>query len=301
MDLRDIEIFLTLAEELHFGRTAERLHVTPARVSQSIKKQERRIGAPLFDRTTRVVRLTPAGEQLYEELSVGYRRIMHGIDAVSAAARGITGTLRVGYSIPWAGDVLLQAGRVFRDRNPGCAVQVQEIQFNDLLGPMRRGEVDLQISEFPIDEPDITAGPVVFSEPRVLIVPADHLLARQETVSLEDLAQVPLIAARQIPGSLLDFHFPRHTPDGRPIPRGPAYTYWPEVLALVAAGLGVSPAAARAADYHDRPGIAFVPFRDAPTLDYGLLWPADSRAPRFIHAFIDTVCESAGITRHDAD
>ena len=59
MELRDIEVFLTLAEELHFGRTAERLHVTPARVSQAIKKQERAIGAALFERTSRVVRLTP--------------------------------------------------------------------------------------------------------------------------------------------------------------------------------------------------------------------------------------------------
>ncbi|NED58861.1 LysR family transcriptional regulator, partial [Micromonospora aurantiaca] len=85
MELRDIEIFLALAEELHFGRTAERLHISQARVSQAIKKQERRIGAPLFDRTSRRVRITPAGEHLYRELSAGYRQIMDGIEAVSAA------------------------------------------------------------------------------------------------------------------------------------------------------------------------------------------------------------------------
>ncbi|MCA2221070.1 helix-turn-helix domain-containing protein [Nonomuraea aurantiaca] len=60
MELRDIEIFLTLCEELHFGRTAERLHVTPARVSQAIKKQERRVGAALFERDNRRVALTPS-------------------------------------------------------------------------------------------------------------------------------------------------------------------------------------------------------------------------------------------------
>jgi DNA-binding transcriptional LysR family regulator len=59
MELRDIEIFLALAEELHFGRTAERLHVSQARVSQAIKKQERRIGGTLFERSSRQVRLTP--------------------------------------------------------------------------------------------------------------------------------------------------------------------------------------------------------------------------------------------------
>src|SRR5690606_15884816 len=68
VDLRDIEIFLTLAEELHFGRTAERLHVSTPRVSQSIAQQERRIGAPLFERTSRRVTLTPLGARLRDDL-----------------------------------------------------------------------------------------------------------------------------------------------------------------------------------------------------------------------------------------
>lgn len=68
MELRDIEIFLTLAEELHFGRSAERLHVSPARVSQAIKKQERAIGAQLFERTSHHVRMAPVGEVLLQRL-----------------------------------------------------------------------------------------------------------------------------------------------------------------------------------------------------------------------------------------
>jgi len=68
MELRDIEIFLTLAEELHFGRTAERLRVSQARVSQAIRRQERRLGVALFDRTSRRVALTPVGRRLREDL-----------------------------------------------------------------------------------------------------------------------------------------------------------------------------------------------------------------------------------------
>ena len=85
MELRDIEVFLTLAEELHFGRTAERLHVTPARVSQAIKKQERAIGAELFERTTRAVRLTPIGEQLRDDLELGYCQIRQAIGGANTA------------------------------------------------------------------------------------------------------------------------------------------------------------------------------------------------------------------------
>jgi hypothetical protein len=81
VELRDIEIFLVLAEELHFGRTAERLHVSRARVSQAIKKQERRIGAPLFDRTSRTVTLTPIGQRLRDDLQQAYDLVQSGLGA----------------------------------------------------------------------------------------------------------------------------------------------------------------------------------------------------------------------------
>lgn len=95
MELRDIEIFLALAEELHFGRTAERLRVTPARVSQSIKKQERRLGAALFDRTTRSVTLTAVGQQLFDELRPHYRGMHESLERATNAARGKTEVLRL--------------------------------------------------------------------------------------------------------------------------------------------------------------------------------------------------------------
>jgi DNA-binding transcriptional LysR family regulator len=69
MELREIEIFLALAEELHFSRTAERLHVSQARISQTIKKLERQVGAPLFDRTSRSVAPTPIGARLRDDLA----------------------------------------------------------------------------------------------------------------------------------------------------------------------------------------------------------------------------------------
>lgn len=102
MELREIEIFLALAEELHFGRTADRLHVTPARVSQVIKKQERAIGAELFKRTSRNVQLTDIGRQLRDGLAVGYQQIHDALAAAAAAGKGISGELRVAYSAAWA-------------------------------------------------------------------------------------------------------------------------------------------------------------------------------------------------------
>ncbi|MFD8362453.1 MULTISPECIES: LysR family transcriptional regulator [Streptomyces] len=288
MELRDIEIFLTLAEELHFGRTAERLHITPSRVSHAIKKQERHIGAPLFERTSRTVRLTPVGQQLRDDLLPAHVQIQRAVGQAMARARGFSGALRVGYSTPWCADLVFEAAEVFRGRYAGCTVQVREVQFDDPCGLLRRGELDLQVSEVPSVEPGIAAGPVLICEPRALMIPAGHPLARRDSVSLEDLAGVPMIGpGGNVAKTLLDIHVPTRTPMGRPIPRGPSYTFWPEVPCLVAAGLGVSIVAARAARYHNRPGIAFVPFRDGPTMDYGVLWRTAGPAPAMPVAFVD--------------
>ncbi|MCX4834049.1 LysR family transcriptional regulator [Streptomyces sp. NBC_00006] len=287
MELRDIEIFLTLADELHFGRTAERLHITPSRVSHVIKKQERRLGVQLFERTSRTVRLTPPGQRLRDELLPAHRRILQALDRTAAEGRTEAGELRVGYSGPWCAELLLRAAQELRGRHPGWSVRIQEIQFNDLYGPLHRGELQLQITEFPVFEPGLAAGPVLLQERRALMLPADHPMADADTVSLEDLAEVPLLRLQgDHPKPQMDFHFPPTTPMGRPIPRGPSYTSWYEIPVLVAAGFGASIVAARIADYHARPGVAFVPFRDGPTLDYGVLLPAAAPAP-LVPAFVE--------------
>lgn len=100
LEQRDLEIFLALVEELHFGRTAERLHVTTARVSQAIKQLQRRIGATLFERASRRADLMPIGRRLQDDLRPAVQQIQDGIDRAVSAARGVRGVLRVGAS--WA-------------------------------------------------------------------------------------------------------------------------------------------------------------------------------------------------------
>ncbi|WP_433190929.1 LysR family transcriptional regulator [Actinoallomurus sp. CA-150999] len=287
MERHEIEAFLTLAEELQFRRAAERLGLAQGRVSQIIKQLERRLGVTLFDRTSRRVALTPAGQRLHDDLAPAYRQIQEAVARTIAYGKGVTGTLRVGFSSQWAGDAVLEAADVFRRRHPDCAVQVQEVQLTDPFGPMRAGELDLQLTEFPVREPDLVAGPVIFSEPRALIVPARHPFARRESVFLEDLARTSLVAmSGAIPDYWLDHHYPRETPEGRAIARSASAVYWAEVLSLVATGRGVSPAALRAAQYNGRPGIVFVPFRDAPPIEYGLIWPRSGHTAR-VRAFAE--------------
>ncbi|MFF0486984.1 LysR family transcriptional regulator [Streptomyces sp. NPDC004435] len=296
LDRLELEAFLTLAEELHFGRTAARLHVTTSRISQTIRKLERRVGTPLFTRTSRSVALTGVGERLRDDLLPAYEQIGIGLAQAIAAGRGgrTGGLIRVGWSAPWCGDLAARAARVLRTRRPGCEVELREVPLRDPLGGLRAGTVDVQLTELPVDEPDITTGRPVLAEPGALLVPADHPFARRESVSVEDLAETVLVtlADARAPRPWMDRHFPRRTPAGRPVPQGPAAHSWQEVLVHVAAGGGVGTTAARAERFHGRPGVAYVPFRDAPTVDYAPMWPTAGRNP-LVRAYLDIVDELA--------
>ncbi|MFI6515477.1 LysR family transcriptional regulator [Spirillospora sp. NPDC050679] len=283
LERHEIEALLALADELHFGRTAERLNVSTARISQTIAKLERRIGVPLFNRTSRRVELTEAGRRLDERLRPAWEQITGAFEEAVAAGRGLTGTLRVAFVGAAGGQLLAGAAELFRGRHPDCDVRLREAQMTDLMPWLRDGETDLALGTFPIDEPGIATGPVLVSEARMLAVPIGHPFARRSSVSLEDLARAPLL---QLPGTLPDSlrrdRTPQATPSGRPIAHGPSAATFNEVLTLIGAGRGVFPVGAQARRYYARPDVAYVPFDDAPPLRWGLLWRADNATARVL-------------------
>src|SRR5215204_3468025 len=123
LELRELRTFLTLAEELHYGRTAERLGVTPSRVSQTIRSLEQRVGGRLFDRTSRRVRLTPLGVQLRDGMLPAYEQLQRVYLDVREVATGVAGHLRIGmYSSANGGPQLLAIIRLFHERHPDCRV-----------------------------------------------------------------------------------------------------------------------------------------------------------------------------------
>ncbi|MFF3755824.1 LysR family transcriptional regulator [Streptomyces sp. NPDC002185] len=285
----ELEAFLTLAEELHFGRTAERLGVSTGRISQTVKKLERRVGTPLFARTSRSVRLTPVGHALYEDLLPAYRRIGAALERATAAGRGVHGRLRVGFGTPWGGELLTAAADRLLAVHPGCEITVHEVPLDGGFRSLRDGTLDAQCATLPVLEPDLTTGPVLVTDERVLLLPAGHPLAGRASLGPEDLAGLDLIApGGTVPDHWADHHYPRRTPSGAPVGRGPAAATWQEVLSHVTAGRGASPGAARGARYHPRPGIAYVPLRDVPPLEYGLVWPTASDSA-LLRAFVTEV------------
>ncbi|GGQ19604.1 LysR family transcriptional regulator [Streptosporangium pseudovulgare] len=292
MERHEIETFLALAEELNFTRTAERLLVSPGRVSQTIKKLERRIGGPLFERSSRHVALTPVGRRLHAELLPAYRQVQQAVANASAAYRGLGGVLRAGFSALWCGDLIVRAAEVLQARHPQCTVEIHRMTFAAAFTGLRGDELDILVKELPVDGPDVIAGPVLFSERRSLVVPASHRLAARETVSLEDLALLPLITPVGASQDFLDAHYPRRTPGGRSVPQGPAAFGWEEMLSLVGAGKGGTPVGAMAADYHARPDIAYLSFDDAPPVDYAPMWLKGHESAR-LQTFVEILLELA--------
>ncbi|MEK2491198.1 LysR family transcriptional regulator [Kitasatospora purpeofusca] len=286
MERRDIEIFLTLAEELHFGRTAERLGVSGARVSQTVKQLERRFGVELFRRTSRQVALTPVGSALRDDVRAGHQRIQEGIAKAVAAGRGFTGVLRVGFSSPLVGEAVMAAAAVFRTHHPECEVRIREVHLSDAFGALRAGELDLQITEFPVDEPDLAAGPALLRDERMLAVSAGHPFAGRDHVTVEDLARDTVLVPADAPAYLLDALVPPTTPTGRPVQRTHTLTSRQELLTLVGAGAGTAIVGGQAVRHHSRPDIVYIPIADLPPIVYGPVWSAAALTTR-VRAFTD--------------
>jgi DNA-binding transcriptional LysR family regulator len=287
LERHELEAFLTLAEELHFGRTAERLHVSTARISQTIRKLERRIGVPLFTRTSRRVELSPTGRMLHNDLQPAWTAISDALTRAIEAGRGFTGTLRVSFTGAAAAQLVVGTTDLFRDRHPDCDVQIREAQMVELMPWLRHGEVDVALATFPVREPGIDTGPVLVTEARFLAVPVGHPLAGRDSISVEDLATVTMLQLPDtLPESLRADRTPATTPAGRPIRTGRSAATFQEILTLVGAGSGVFPVGANVRRYYARPDIAYIHLHDAPPLQWGLLWRTDNATAR-VQAFSD--------------
>src|SRR5918999_3558855 len=280
VDLRELRVFLTLAEELHFGRTAERLRLTQARVSQTLRDLERKLGTQLVQRTSRRVALPPPGERFQAELSPIYARLTDVVE--HAASSQLTGTVRLAFLFPNAGiEQLVHVIDAFEAAHPGCDVEVMSTPSDDPGRPLRRGEIDLLATPVLRDPPRSIVAVTLGSEPRMLAVASNHPLAHRTRVSVEDLANHQVAAPSMLPDDHQEAWLPFHTPSGRPISRlarRPENN--DEAAMLVARGKVVYPTVPSAATHFGPPNIVLVPFIDLPPIRVVLLaMPGSQRPP----------------------
>lgn len=285
LELRDVQIFLTLTEELHFGRTGERTGLTRSRVSQKIRQLERHVGAPLFERSTRHVTLTTSGEELLRELRPAYEQMQQAFTRAREAAAVIEGTLRFGMSTPLdAGPHLSEIIKTFQNRHPACRVQTIDSSFaRRLLDELYDDHVDVMALSLPLTDPNLIIGPTLTREERALIVAIDHPLATRGSVSYEDLGghTIPLIS--QLPAEVFEAACPPQTRTGQPVHRTEVHTQG-ELIMRIVRGETVLPAKASFLDYFHHPHLAIIPMTGLPPAESALVWLRRNQS-RTIEAF----------------
>jgi DNA-binding transcriptional LysR family regulator len=282
IELRELRVFLVLAEELHFGRTAARLGLTQSRVSQSVRALEHKLGTQLAHRTSRSVTLTEFGVRFRDEAGAALAGLEGVLRSADDSGRRLTEPVRLGVMTAAAVIPRLRAAiDSFEAAHPGSSVRVVGLPFRDRFGPLRRGEVELMVTGLPLDQPDLVTGPVLARQARFLAVARNHPLAGRADVSIEDLADHRIAHLDiALPQELLDELTPRKTPSGRPIPRSELRVREiSELMIAIAGGRVVQPVTASFADTYRHPEVVFMPIRDLPLDRTVLAWRRRDRHP----------------------
>lgn len=238
MELRHLEAFAVLAHELNFTRAAARLHLTQQALSSQVRQLESRIGATLFDRTTRTVTLTDAGRTLHEHVP----RIMDAVERAMSETRetvsGERGTLTVGLAGVAGLDLTPRVLRAFAEARPLVALTVRNIDFSDPSGGLLSGAVDVALLWLPV--PDGVEVVALLQDPRVAVLAADHPLASRAELTAAELAAEPFVWIEEMDPVSRD-HWTLGEHRGGAAPRvGATISGFEDLFAAVRAGRAVA-------------------------------------------------------------
>ena len=188
MELRQLEAFVAVATELHFGRAAERLHMATPTLSELIRRLERELGTPLLTRTTRRVAMTSAGAELLARSKVILDEVAAADAAVRRVAAGEAGTVRLGITPPIAPVLAPHLISQFTTEAPHVTVNLQRMWLPAMTDALISGRIDVAITCGLIPAPEEIANEVFCAEPLLVGLRPGHRLASQNTIALLDLA-----------------------------------------------------------------------------------------------------------------
>lgn len=279
MELRHLRHFVALAEELHFGRAARRLAISQPPLSFSIRQLEDDLGARLFERSSRQVRLTAAGAAFLVESRRILAQAAEARELVGRVAAGLGGRLQLGFVASMLYRGLPERLGAFQRAHPDIEVVLRELNSGEQIDALRAGRLDAGFVHAPTVPPELE-GVEVLTEPFVCCLPQAHVQARRRWADLAGLAGEPLVLfAREVSPEYHDRivslcvesgFTPRHRHEVR---------HWLTVVAFVAAGMGVAlvPASLVRAGIA---GVRFVPVRNRRIQSVTrMVWPAGRLTP----------------------
>ncbi|MCZ4583816.1 LysR family transcriptional regulator [Rhodococcus opacus] len=277
MEISQITAFLAVAEELHFGRAAQRLHSAQPPLSRTIRRLEKQLGATLFERSTRNVRLTSAGEALLGPAREILDACRLAEIAVAAAGRGQVGRVRIGFAGVSSHLLIGRWAKLVRHTHPGIEFVLDSSAFaSEALNKLLDGTLDIGLVRWIFTPPGI-ASRVILNEDFVVALPTDHPLAGRDGVRIEELATEPWVTLPADPGSALRDSLQRAAHDAGFTPR--IVQSAPDsmaLMALVSAEVGCALTVSSVAENVNNPDVVFLPLVGGPsTLQLRIAWRAD--------------------------
>lgn len=267
LDLRKIRYFMAVAHELNFGRAAQSLHIAQPVLSRQIRTLEAELGVQLFVRNRQGTALTAAGEALRMDAAP----LLANAEAVRrrvGRAAGGTGGFTVAFM---PGLIVTGAVRALQQADPLLTVEVLRTSYADQTAVLYDGRADVSYVRLPVDHRGLEVR-LLFEEPRVVVLPAEHRLAGKEELLLSDLAGEALLQPREmVPEwqALTGDSGPRNTPIALAVE---------EKLEHVAVGRGIVVLPQSAANFYHRPDVASVPLTDVGPSRVALAWDATRRS-----------------------
>lgn len=202
MELRCLRYFIAIAEELHFGRAAERLYMTQPALSRQIRRLEDELGLQLLYRTKRSVHLTEAGKAFLPEARRVLQQADHAVQVAKQAARGEIGQIKIAFTASAMHGILPEILKAFRDCYPKVKLDMTEFCTLDQLEALRTKTVDVGFLHPPVNAPFLALAPLQ-GETFVVALPQHHPLAEQTTLQLESLSKEAFILHPRYEGPVL--------------------------------------------------------------------------------------------------
>ncbi|MFF8384664.1 LysR family transcriptional regulator [Streptomyces kanasensis] len=285
---RELRYFVTVADELHFTRAAQRLHVSQPALSKQVRALERQLGTELFRRDPRGVSLTPAGEALLPHARRALAAWDDAAAAVRAAEAAARATLRVGMSTsPGRGGLLPAIRSRFTAAHPGASLRLRQVPWDDPTAGLADATSDVAFVWLPLPDPERYAWTVVAEEPRLVALPDTHPLAGRAALDFADLADEPFLALPAAAGPLRDHWLAVDARGGRPPRVGAEVAGTEETYEALVAGLGVVLVAEGNAPLVSLGGVTTRPVRDLAPTRYALAWRVEDRHRPLVAAYAE--------------
>jgi len=273
--LRDLRYFVTVADELHFTRAAELLHISQPSLSKQLRLLERSLGFSLFERDRRTVALSGAGEVLLPPVRELLAVWDKAVAEATRRAREAEKVVRVGFHTSVAGDLYRNAVIIFSTQHPGWTVELRLHPWSDATAGLLGESSDVAFLWLPVPERKLLGCETLRTEPRHVALWQGHPLASRRELSIEDLLDQPFVALPPSAGALRDYWLAVGDRGGHPIRIG-AHVESPDAtFEAIAAKQGVALLAAGNAELYSRPGIVSRPVIDLAPAELAIAWRGD--------------------------